>query len=31
VPDVIDHYNRFFNLGLTDEEKADLVDYLLSL
>lgn len=31
VPDVIDHYNRFFNLGLTAEERADLVDYLLSL
>jgi hypothetical protein len=29
--DVIDHYNRFFNLGLTDQEKADLAEYLLSI
>src|SRR5437867_9401078 len=29
--DVVDHYNRFFNLGLTEQEKANLVQYLLSL
>jgi hypothetical protein len=29
--DVVDHYNGFFNLGLTDQEKSDLVQYLLSL
>lgn len=29
--DVIDHYDRFFNLGLTEQEKVDLVEYLLSL
>jgi len=29
--DVVDHYDRFFNLGLTEAEKGDLVNYLLSL
>ena len=29
--DVIDHYNTFFNLGLTAQEKSDLQQYLLSL
>ena len=29
--DVINHYNTHFNLGLTDSEKADLVEYLKSL
>jgi hypothetical protein len=29
--DVIEHYNSFFGLGLTDQEKSDLVEYLLSL
>jgi cytochrome c peroxidase len=29
--DVVDHYNRFFNLGLTEQEKTDLVEYLLSI
>ena len=29
--DVIDHYNTFFGLGLTDQEKLDLVEYLSSI
>jgi hypothetical protein len=29
--DVVDHYDGFFNLGLTELEKSDLVKYLLSL
>lgn len=29
--EVIDHYDSFFHLGLTDQEKRDLRDYLLSL
>jgi hypothetical protein len=29
--DVVDHYNGFFKLGLTDAEKQDLVEYLKSL
>ena len=29
--DVVNHYNTCFGLGLTDREKADLVQYLLSL
>jgi len=29
--DVVNHYNAFFNLGLTDVEKSDLVEYLKSL
>jgi hypothetical protein len=29
--EVIDHYDSFFNLGLTDQEKRDLRQYLLSL
>jgi hypothetical protein len=29
--DVINHYNNHFNLGLSDQEKNDLVQYLLSL
>ncbi|HZP89025.1 MAG TPA: hypothetical protein VFB54_19600 [Burkholderiales bacterium] len=29
--DVVNHYNIFFNLGLTDAEKRDLVEYLKSL
>jgi hypothetical protein len=28
---VVDHYNGFFGLGLMPEEKADLVQYLMSL
>ena len=28
---VVDHYNRLFKLGLTPEEKADLVEFLKSL
>jgi mono/diheme cytochrome c family protein len=31
LQDVIDHYNTFFGLGLTDREKSDLVEYLKSL
>ncbi len=26
---VVDHYDSFFKLGLTDEEKSDLIQYLL--
>jgi hypothetical protein len=29
--DVVNHYNGFFALGLTDAEKSDLVEYLKSL
>jgi hypothetical protein len=29
--DVVNHYNACFNLGLTNQEKDDLVQYLLSL
>ncbi len=29
--DVVDHYNRHFKLSLTDDEKRDLVQFLLSL
>jgi hypothetical protein len=29
--DVVNHYNGCFSLGLTDSEKSDLVQYLLSL
>jgi hypothetical protein len=29
--DVVDHYNTCMSLGLSDDEKSDLVQYLLSL
>ena len=29
--DVVNHYNNFFTLGLSDAEKSDLVEYLKSL
>jgi hypothetical protein len=29
--DVVNHYNTFFSLGLTDAEKQDLVEFLKSL
>ena len=29
--DVVDHYDGFFHLGLTEQENSDLVKYLLSL
>jgi cytochrome c peroxidase len=29
--DVVDHYDQFFKLGLSEQEKKDLVEYLLSL
>jgi cytochrome c peroxidase len=29
--DVINHYNTFFSLGLTETEKSDLLEYLKSL
>src|SRR2546429_9543262 len=29
--DVVEHYNTVFNLGLTDQEKRDLVEYVKSL
>jgi hypothetical protein len=31
LADVVDHYDRFFELGLAVEAKADLVQFLLSL
>jgi hypothetical protein len=31
LPAVIDHYERTFRLGLTDQEKGELVEYLKSL
>jgi len=29
--DVVEHYNAFFSLGLTPQEKSDLAQYLKSL
>jgi hypothetical protein len=29
--DVVNHYNTFFGLSLTDQEKSDLIEYLKSL
>jgi Di-haem oxidoreductase, putative peroxidase len=29
--EVVNHYNRFFRLGLTDEEKEALIEYLKSI
>ena len=29
--DVVDHYDAFFHLGLTEQEKNDLMKYLLSI
>jgi hypothetical protein len=29
--DVVEHYDRFFNLDLSEQDKMDLVEYLLSL
>lgn len=31
LPDVIEHYDGFFKLGLSDQEKRDLSEYLKSL
>lgn len=31
LPEVVDHYDTFFKLGLTKQEKTDLVEYLKSL
>ncbi len=31
LPEVIEHYNRNFRLGLTDQEKVELIEYLKSL
>jgi len=31
LPDVVNHYNSFFVLGLNDQEKGDLVEYLKSI
>jgi hypothetical protein len=31
LPAVVDHYDRVFNLGLTAQQKADLVEYLKTL
>jgi hypothetical protein len=31
LPDVIQHYDTFFKLGLGEQEKSDLIEYLLSL
>ncbi len=31
LAEVVEHYNGFFGLGLTDSEKAELVEYLKSL
>jgi hypothetical protein len=28
---VVEHYNQFLKLGLSDAEKRDLVEYLKSL
>lgn len=29
--DVVNHYNSFFGIRLTDQEKIDLVEYLKSV
>jgi hypothetical protein len=29
--DVVEHYNDFLRLGLTEQQKSDLVEYLKSL
>ena len=29
--DVVNHYNAFFNLGLTEQAINDLIEYLKSL
>jgi len=29
--DVVNHYNEHFQLGLSEQEKADLVEFLKSL
>ncbi|RPJ52138.1 MAG: hypothetical protein EHM23_33265, partial [Acidobacteria bacterium] len=29
--DVVNHYNQQFNLGLTDSEKQDLIEFLMSI
>ena len=31
LQDVVEHYNRHFKLGLSDQEKPDLIEYLKSL
>lgn len=31
LKEVVDHYDSFFKLGLTDQEKTSLIQYLLSL
>jgi hypothetical protein len=31
LKDVVEHYNQFFGLGLSESEKSNLVEYLLSL
>jgi cytochrome c peroxidase len=31
LQDVVNHYDQFFALGLTDQQKNDLVEYLKSL
>jgi hypothetical protein len=31
LQDVLDHYNDFFGLGLTEQEMGDLIEYLKSL
>lgn len=31
LEDVVGHYNSFFGLGLTEQEKRDLIEYLKSL
>jgi cytochrome c peroxidase len=29
--DVVEHYNNFMKLGLSDQDKSDLIEYLKSL
>jgi cytochrome c peroxidase len=31
LPSVVDHYNTLFNLGLTTQQKTDLVEFLKTL
>jgi cytochrome c peroxidase len=31
LPAVVDHYDSHFSLGLTNEQKADLIEFLKTL
>jgi cytochrome c peroxidase len=31
LTDIVDHYNAQFSFGMTDQEKSDLIQYVMSL